>query len=138
MGLPSWIRTDECEPKREYGSCRTYKEIDEIERFVVDRRAKATTLCESRDPHADYSFNNFALIEIDNYYFVFGTTGCSCPSPDEVWGFVMMGTREELAPEISSKLENASSSSGWISFQQEVAKIWPEVIPGDMGKRYDW
>lgn len=132
MPLPNWLKI-----RDGYGG-RSYENISEVERFVIDNAAIAKVVAKSSDPHADYSYDDFALIEIDEYYCVFETSGCSCPDPSDTWGLVWMGTRNQLSAKISEKWKDSYSSSGWIAFQQEVAKIWPEVTAPKQGKRYDW
>lgn len=37
------------------------------------------------DEEASYSYDEFALCELDGAYYLLSTSGCSCPSADETW-----------------------------------------------------
>lgn len=38
------------------------------------------------DAEANYSYDDWALVELDGQFYWLHTSGCSCPSPTETWG----------------------------------------------------
>lgn len=137
--LPSYIQ-DSRASKEEYYYGRTYEKLDEVEKLLIDNKDKVVILCESNDPCADYSYDDYALLELNGYYFVINTSGCSCPSPSETWYVVMHGPKEHIVDLLSRDYDPRRdySSSGYKEFQREIHKVWPEVPSPPEEKRYDW
>lgn len=48
------------------------------------------------DKDACYSYDDFALCELDGKFYLLQTTGCSCPSPSETWRVVSSGTIDNI------------------------------------------
>jgi hypothetical protein len=92
MPGPGWVISNKSE---EWGA-RTHENLSEDERFFVENSEKAETLAESQDPSADYSYDDWALTKLEDLYYVFNTSGCSCPSPSETWGLTFKGSLDEL------------------------------------------
>jgi len=53
---------------------------------LVQRRGELRIHAEIADDEASYSFDDFALVSLDDKFYLLNTTGCSCPSPSEQWG----------------------------------------------------
>jgi hypothetical protein len=107
------------------------------ELFFCENRERATTIAESTDPHASYDYDDYALAELDGLYYVFNTSGCSCPSPEETWGLVFKGTRDELL----AFLDSGGASEAWREFLRQVERggitlLSPAPAPSE--RRYDW
>lgn len=63
---------------------------DDLCQKLVSRRADILVLGEIEDENLSYEYDQFALISLDEEYYLLETSGCSCPSPTETW-FVQMG-----------------------------------------------
>lgn len=37
------------------------------------------------DDEASYSYDDWAIVYLDGAFYLFSTSGCSCPSPSETW-----------------------------------------------------
>lgn len=127
---PGWVVSDKTSGN--YGA-RTHDTLTDDEKFFVENSDRAATLAESSDPHADYSFDDYALAELDGTFYVFNTVGCSCPSPCEVWDLDKKGTREEIVEWLQP------AGEAFNEFIREVAKVWPEVTaPEPRTNRWDY
>jgi hypothetical protein len=51
----------------------------------ADRRKDMTVIGGITDDEASYSYDDWALVLLDGQYYLFSTSGCSCPSPSETW-----------------------------------------------------
>jgi hypothetical protein len=69
----NWVGSDRCE------------DVGEHERELIDRRADVEVLGEVQDADACYSYDDYALVRLDDAYYLLRTSGCSCPSPSETW-----------------------------------------------------
>ena len=67
-----------------YGTGRGIE--DEPSLTLVACRDRVEVIGEVTDAEADYSYNNYCLVHLDNKYYLLNTSGCSCPSPTETWG----------------------------------------------------
>lgn len=57
----------------------------EQERKIIARRDDVLFHGGVQDNEASYSYDDWALIELDGDFYLLGTSGCSCPSPSETW-----------------------------------------------------
>lgn len=55
------------------------------ENFLINNRNKLNIVGGVCDRDASYSYDDFALVELDGEYWLCQTSGCSCPSPSETW-----------------------------------------------------
>lgn len=142
VGAPEWIRTPEPGAYLGYGA-RDFGTLTDAERMFVAGRDRAVTIAESEDPHADYSYDDWALCKLDGLFYAFNTSGCSCPSPSETWTLVKHGTLEEMldwlvmgAPDGPYKL----SSEAFAEFLRKIESAgWTLKQPAPPPRaRYDW
>lgn len=103
---------------------------------IIDNWDRVTTLCESEDPHACYSFDDYALCELDGVYYVINTAGCSCPSPAEEWEVLFSGTKSEVEEYLSKDVTTGVEAHN--EFLREIHKLGWNVPNPERGKRYDW
>lgn len=104
MPAPSWIQSLRPDDEGSYGARNQSTLSDEEKRFVRDRDL-AETIAEVADPYADYSYNSWALCSLDGCYYVFNTSGCSCPSPSETWELVLWGGHSKVLDWLNEKNE---------------------------------
>jgi hypothetical protein len=133
MAGPSWVVYNR---DAGYGARTSGLTADEL--FFCENSERANTIAESRDPHAFYSYDDYALAELDGAYYAFNTSGCSCPSPDETWGLIFKGSRDEL---LAFLKWSDDSTEAWREFLREIEKggialLKPAPVPSS--KRYDW
>lgn len=69
-----WVGNDRCE------------DAGDLEKLIISRRADLVIWAEISDDQADYSYDDWALVQLDNDFYLLSTAGCSCPSPSETWG----------------------------------------------------
>jgi hypothetical protein len=67
------------------GSYYGRSDLDNIEKEVVARRYELDIIGGISDNDASYSYDDWALAKLDGKYYLFSTSGCSCPSPTETW-----------------------------------------------------
>lgn len=87
--LPAWLVVDG-------NYSRKMAELSDPERLFMQNKDRATCLLLTEDPEACYSYDDYALCSLDGVYYVFNTSGCSCPSPDETWRLEAHGTKTEI------------------------------------------
>lgn len=138
MSAPDWIRhtsRDRLAPDS-YGSMRDGA-LSDAEEVFLDSRDDAITLVETSDPDGSYSYDDWALCEIRGTFWVFSTSGCSCPSPDETWTLETHGTRDDVIAFFNGP-GKGYRSSGEEEFRRALAKLgWP-VTTVEAGRRFDW
>lgn len=49
-----------------------------------------------QDDEASYSYDDFALCELDDKFYLLQTSGCSCPSRCETWGVAAAGSLKDI------------------------------------------
>ena len=62
------------------------EDLSEEELKLVARRPDIIVYGYVNDAEASYSFDDYALISLDGWFYLLHTSGCSCPSPCERWG----------------------------------------------------
>lgn len=64
--------------------------------FLIANRSKLKVHADI-DLGADYEYDMYAIVSLDDKYFLLNSSGCSCPSPSETWG-INLGpvTKDEL------------------------------------------
>lgn len=83
----------------------------------------------AHDPGADYDYDDLALLRReDGEWALVRTTGCSCPSPTETWGYVARGTLEDVARHIEEdRVSWGGKSRGpYQEMREHVAKLRAE------------
>lgn len=68
----------------------------EMERLLIERRADVWCYGTVEDAEASYSYEDYALVSLDDVFYLLRTSGCSCPSPTETWGVIHYGTLDEI------------------------------------------
>lgn len=134
MAGPSWVKYIPGDA-RSYGARTDGLTPDEL--FFCENSDRAKVIAESSDPHSSYYYDDYALAELDGAYYAFNTSGCSCPSPDETWGLIFKGSRDELL----AFLDSGGGSEAWNEFLREVEKGGIALLkpaPAPSSKRYDW
>lgn len=58
------------------------------------------------DAEASYSYDDWALVELDKNFYLFSTSGCSCPSPSET-------CRLEIGPATLDQIEEHVKSENY-------------------------
>ena len=58
---------------------------NKLEQKLVKNRYQLEIYGGVSDPEAHYSYDDVALVRLDNDYYLLRTSGCSCPSPSETW-----------------------------------------------------
>lgn len=130
MSAPIYMKQD-ADPD---SYCDNRLRTDPIEREIIDAWDAAATLAESSDPEADYSFCDYALIQIGDVFYVTNASGCSCPSQSEVWCVGHRGDRDSTVAFISAETDSGYWSEAWHEFQRAVAAIgWPVPSPAKSG-----
>lgn len=119
-----------------FGGTMNEKRTDPTERLLIDRWSEIETIAESDDPHADYSFDDYALIRLDETFYVINASGCSCPSQEEVWCVSLSGTRAEIEGVLRKDSKNESEA--WREFQRACAKAGWDVPSPEPRTAYDW
>ena len=112
--------------------------LSPAEQFFIENRERAATIAESSDPNASYSYDDWALCELDGTFYAFNTSGCSCPSPSETWSLAASGSRDEMLDFL--KMEPGGGYEAFAEFLRQIEKAgWtlrsPAPAPGD---RKDW
>lgn len=125
-----------------YGA-RDFGTLTEDEKHFAANAERATTIAEAEDPHADYSYNDWALCELDGLFYVFYTSGCSCPSPSETWELHFKGGRDETLDWLAlpeSRQEAFSRGEAFAEFLRKIeAAGWTLRTPAPAPRgRYDW
>lgn len=72
---------------------------DKEERILIDNRDKLWFIDGVSDPDADYSYDEYALVQYKRIYYVCNTSGCSCPDPTETWSVIGFGTKQKALQE---------------------------------------
>lgn len=76
---------------------------DPVSKMLVERRFDLEILGGVEDEEADYSYDEFALCELEGKYYLLSTAGCSCPSPSETWVLeIGPATLDEIEQHITS------------------------------------
>lgn len=124
----------------DYGSgADNRKRTDPTQREIIDNWESVETIAESCDPWADYSFDDYALLRLGDVYYITNASGCSCPSPSEVWGVVKRGTRAEVEAMLRENVDETYSGEAWREFQRAVAKAgWDVPAPEPRPQGSDW
>ena len=52
---------------------------------IIANRDRIEVVAEWADPTLEWEFFEIAVIRLDGNYYALTTSGCSCPSPTEVW-----------------------------------------------------
>lgn len=115
--------------------CQRTKHYNNYSHPIINNWERVITLCESEDPHACYSFDDYALCELDDEYYVINTSGCSCPAPAEVWDVLFSGTKSQVEEYLSQSVNIGEARN---EFLREVYKLGWNVPNPEPGKRYDW
>ncbi len=113
----AWVANPRCECKREN------------EQLLIDRRADLIYIAGVDDPTACYSYDEAAVVKLDNEYFLLQTSGCSCPSPSETWGVVVRGTLED----VRSAIERGEYG-GYTLPPDELAKFLSQLAQESAGE----
>ncbi len=131
--LPSYMVDTRIKDKYGYSYGRSYENLVSEERYLIDNCNAALTICEVQDGGA-YEYDNWALIQLNDMYYVVNTSGCSCPDPSDTWGVVSSGTKHDLVLYLNGG--NGVNRA----FRNTVAKLdgWEAVTPCEPEKRYDW
>lgn len=135
MAGPTWVKYISGDGLS-YGARTTGLTPDEL--FFCENGDRAVTIAESSDPHSCYDYDDYALAELDGVYYVFNTSGCSCPSPSETWGLIFRGSKEEL---LTFLQWSADSTEAWHEFLREVERGGFTLVnpaPPEGPRRYDW
>ena len=114
-------------------------EMSADEKFFVENHARATTLVESTDPESNYSYDDYALAELDGELYVFNTSGCSCPSPSETWDLQIKGGRGDVIAWANS--HDSYNSSAFHEFKRALEAYGFEFAtkaPAPAGTATDW
>jgi hypothetical protein len=138
VSAPDWIAVHDGSSGWS-SSGRTRGSLSGVERFFVDNIARAVTICESSDPDASYSYDDYALCELDGAFYLFNTSGCSCPSPNETWCVQWVADSKSAVIE-RIDLEAARKEPAYHAFVAALAAAWPDSIsvPEYEGWRGDW
>lgn len=89
----------------------------EDEQRLIDRRSEVVVLGEVCDAEADYSYDDFALVRLDDDYYLLNTSGCSCPSPSETWS-VQIGPVSLDGMEAALRREETSGRAYGVTHRQ--------------------
>jgi hypothetical protein len=114
MQVPDWITL-------------RYMELEDVTipaQMFVANKARATCILATEDPEACYSYDDWALCLLDGTYYVFSTSGCSCPMPEETWRLEFSGTKSEILEYMKS---DANGYAGYAHFKQELSKLGETV-----------
>lgn len=134
MPGPGWVTSN----KEEQWGARTHGNLSEEETFFVENSDRAETIAESSDPFADYSYDNWALAVLDGKYYVFNTSGCSCPSPSETWSLIFSGDE----PALLKYLDQDKPYEAFAEFLREIEQTGKLQLkspaPEPRQNRYDW
>ena len=55
------------------------------EKYLSAHRSECIVWGMVSDDDAYYSYDDWALVELEDKFFLINTAGCSCPSPTETW-----------------------------------------------------
>lgn len=71
--------------------------------YLSSKREDMLVIGGITDDEADYSYDDWALVLLEGSYYLFATTGCSCPSPKETWRVeIGPATLEEVRKHINT------------------------------------
>ena len=142
---PEWIRVLDPGSSNYNGyNARDYSTLSDAERAFVAGLDRAVLIAESEDPHASYSYCDWALCELDGRFYAFNTSGCSCPSPSETWELVKHGTCEEMLDWLVMGTNDGQYTISDEAFAEFLRKIeaagWTlrQPAPAPKANRYDW
>lgn len=146
MPGPSWVRAytgassyDENGDFVAGRSGRSLLELSPEERSFVESWELAETIAESSDPNASYDYDDWALARLNDTYYVFNTSGCSCPAPEETWGLAFSGDRDALLGYLVAT--DRASTEAWNEFLRECERAGVALrdpAPAWKTSRYDW
>jgi len=63
-----------------------HRDYEPVEQMLVDERERVKVWAYVQDADRSYEFDEKMLVELDAQFYLLGAAGCSCPSPNEVWG----------------------------------------------------
>lgn len=99
-----WIANDRCENP------------GELEKLIIAHREDLIVWGEVSDDDACYSYDDWALVQLDNDFYLLATSGCSCPSPSETW-YVNVGPG--TLDDILAKIESGDYDGYTVPFKQK-------------------
>lgn len=71
----------------------------ESEAFLIENRHRIEVMAEWVDTEASYEFEERAILRVGGHFYYVTTSGCSCPSPTEVWNCAASApSLDELEP----------------------------------------
>ncbi len=78
----------------------------EDEQFLIEHREMIELVAQIEDKDASYSYDEWAVIQVSDDYYLLSTSGCSCPSPSETWLVEMGPCRlSEIRAEIERQVD---------------------------------
>lgn len=126
-------------------SCRSHDNLSANEKILVDGRERANTIAFSEDPAACYSYDDWALVELEGCYYIVNTSGCSCPSPDETWELMFCGDKEhatcylEFSPDSDRDWQRSPTNAAFCAFRKAVQDAgWTLLTPAVDVPVSDW
>ena len=135
MAGPSWVQHISTGGSS-YGS-RT-SELTDDELHFLKNHDRAETLVETEDPHADYSYDDYALAVLDEQFYVFNTSGCSCPSPSETWDLIFKGDQLELVIFLEGLRDKNEACNEFLRGAEDHGILLQSPAPNPNKRRYDW
>lgn len=110
--LPEWLTDDG------YYS-RKFSDLSIMEQNFMSGKARATCILDFQTPGLSYEYADWALCALDGIFYVFSTSGCSCPDPSETWRLEAHGTRQE----VREWLDTNPGYSDFALFKSALSKI---------------
>lgn len=85
-----WVAHPDALSSFEYGRSKGHMSLESYEahRYLIDRRSDIDVLGGVIDEDVSYDYDEFALIKLDEEFYLLETSGCSCPSPTETWEII--------------------------------------------------
>lgn len=93
-----------------------YNKSSGQEQFLVEFRNKINVLAEIQDHQASYEYDEMAVIELNDEFYLLRTSGCSCPSPTETWSI-------QVGPTTLPKVIEAVESGEYFGFTPPVKEL---------------
>lgn len=120
---------------------RSLTSFGEDEIFIRENAHRITTIAESENPEAYYSFDNYVLLKVDgeDLYYVTNASGCSCPSEEDVWYVIMSGTEDDIREYLNINHNNKDAAFSQFVYEcQQGGFDVGRVVKPYTGMKYDW
>lgn len=81
-------------------------EPSDNDNLLIDNRDKVCLVAECSNANLSWEYDETAVVYLrDHGWFLLGTSGCSCPSPNETWGAERFASKKALLKHIRAQVD---------------------------------